>query len=68
VEYDANPPFPNYTYPCVANNDAMADWVKSTHPGGERVFAYPFGAAPQSTERDIFLAAKKDIGMVGDRQ
>ena len=64
----ANPPSPNYTYPYAGSNDAMADWVKSTYPGGERVFAYLFGAAPQSTERDIFLAAKKDIGMVGDRQ
>lgn len=55
-------------YPYAASNDAMAAWVKETYPGGERLFAYLFGAAPQSTERDIFLAAKKDIGMMGDRQ
>ncbi|MDH0864654.1 hemagglutinin repeat-containing protein [Mitsuaria sp. GD03876] len=63
-----NPPSPSYTYPYAGSNDAMAAWVNGTYPGGERVFAYLFGAAPQSTERDIFLAAKKDIGMVGDRQ
>ncbi|WP_259375189.1 hemagglutinin repeat-containing protein [Roseateles chitosanitabidus] len=63
-----NPPSANYTYPYAGSNDAMSAWVKDTYVGGERVFAYLFGAAPQSIERDIFLAAKKNIGMVGDSQ